>query len=314
MRRAAPARRRFEPAAGAAGDLPRHGIRLLAAVGPLPRPKPKPEAAPPGIAAAHPGDRGMEKDPRVLLHETFEAGAIDKDTWTTVKDEAEALSFSDDVPPASAGKKSLLVTAKLGENTGGHLFRRFRPGVERMHARYYVKFAPDCDYTHHFVRMGGDWPPVLWPTGGAGELPPGDKRFSTGIEPWGKGKQFPPPGAWHFYTYWCRMKRSGDGKYWGNSFAPDPPVAPQRGRWHCVEMMVRCNTLGTDDGRQAVWIDGKKVGDFGGFEWRTAQPLNCNFFLLMLYVTDRWTQHKVNRVWFDDVVVATDHIGPIAKQ
>ena len=31
----------------------------------------------------------------------------------------------------------------------------------------------------------------------------------------------------------------------------------------------------------------------------------------MSYVTDRWTKHKVNRVWFDDVVVATEYIGPI---
>jgi phage terminase large subunit-like protein len=31
----------------------------------------------------------------------------------------------------------------------------------------------------------------------------------------------------------------------------------------------------------------------------------------MSYVTDRWTANKVNRVWFDDVVVATDYIGPV---
>jgi len=31
----------------------------------------------------------------------------------------------------------------------------------------------------------------------------------------------------------------------------------------------------------------------------------------MSYITDRWTKHPVNRVWFDDVVVATEPIGPI---
>ena len=30
----------------------------------------------------------------------------------------------------------------------------------------------------------------------------------------------------------------------------------------------------------------------------------------MLYVTDRWTKHKVNTCWFDDTVVATEYIGP----
>jgi len=264
-----------------------------------------------GIAAKYPGDRGIVRDPRVLLHEDFEAGTFDRKKWTDISNKAGALAFSPQVPPASAGTKSLLVTATLGKNTGGHLFRRFKPGVERMHARFYVRFAEDCDYIHHFVHIVAQNPPTPWPTGGAGECPAGDKKFSTGLEPWGKWKRFPPPGAWHFYTYWHRMKRSGDGKFWGNSFAPETPHVPERGRWYCMEMMVQCNTVGKADGRQAFWIDGVKVGDFGGFEWRTAEDLRVNAFWLMSYVTDRWTKHPVNRVWFDDVVVATEYIGPI---
>ena len=306
------------PDAGAAGDLPRGGMRLSAAdvsgaaVRPAPGARPAPEEAAAGIAARYPGDRGIEKDPRVLLHEDFEAGTFDTKRWPSISNKADALSFSDDVPSASAGKKSLLVTAKLGENTGGHLFRRFKPGVETMHARYYVRFAPDCDYIHHFVHIVAENPPTPWPTGGAGLRPAGDKKFSTGLEPAGKGKRFPPPGAWNFYTYWHRMKAAGDGKYWGNSFMPDTPALPERGRWYAMEMMVQANTVGKDDGRQAFWVDGRKIGDFGGFEWRTTADLKINAFWLMSYITDRWTQHKVNRVWFDDVVVATEYVGPIA--
>jgi hypothetical protein len=266
-----------------------------------------------GIAAKFPGDAGLSKDPRVLLHEDFEAGALDKDRWPSISNEAGALSFSDDVPAASAGKKSLLVTAKLGENTGGHLFRRFTPGVERMHARFYVKFAPDCDYIHHFVHIVAENPPTAWPTGGAGECPAGDKKFSTGLEPAGFNGRQPPPGAWNFYTYWHKMKKSGDGRYWGNSFAPPVPAVPERGRWYAMEMMVQANTPGQADGRQAFWIDGRLVGDFGGIEWRTTADLKINAFWLMSYVTDRWTKNKMNRVGFDDVVVATEYIGPIAK-
>jgi len=267
-----------------------------------------------GIAAAWPGDAGIEKDPRVLLHEDFESGAFDRTRWSEISSKAEALSFSEDVPSASAGKKSLLVTAKLGENTGGHLFRRFKPGVEKMHARFYVKFAPDCDYVHHFVTIVAENPPTPWPTGGAGLCPAGDKKFSTGLEPAGNYKKFPPPGAWNFYTYWWQMKRSGDGKYWGNSFMPPAPVVPERGRWYAMEMMVQANTVGKADGRQAFWVDGKLVGDFGGIEWRTSADLKVNAFWLMSYITDLWTRNKVNRVGFDDVVVATEYIGPTAKK
>jgi len=34
----------------------------------------------------------------------------------------------------------------------------------------------------------------------------------------------------------------------------------------------------------------------------------------MSYITDLWTRNKVNRVGFDDVVVATEYIGPTAKK
>ena len=267
-----------------------------------------------GIAVKYPGDSGVEKDKRVLLYENFETAALDKNRWTDISNKAGALSFSDDVPAASAGKKSLLVTATLGANTGGHLFRRFERGVEKMHARWYVKFAPDSDYIHHFVHIVAELPATRWPTGGAGELPAGDKKFSTGLEPWGRWGKYPAPGAWNFYTYWWKMKQSGDGKYWGNSFMPEPAVVPERGRWYAMEMMVQANTPGRADGRQAFWVDGKKIGDFGGIEWRASADLKANAFWLMSYVTEHSAKtNKVNRVWFDDVVVATDYIGPIRK-
>jgi len=267
-----------------------------------------------GIAAKYPGDAGIEKDERVLLYENFETAALDKNRWTDISNKAGALSFSGDVPAASAGRKSLLVTATLGANTGGHLFRRFERGVAKMHARWYVKFAPDCDYIHHFVTIVAELPATRWPTGGAGELLAGGKKFSTGLEPWGRWGKYPAPGAWNFYTYWWKMKRSGDGKYWGNSFMPEPAVVPERGRWYAMEMMVQANTPGKADGRQAFWVDGKKVGDFEGIEWRASADLKANAFWLMSYITDHSAKtNKVNRVWFDDVVVATDYIGPIRK-
>jgi len=146
-----------------------------------------------GIAAKYPGDRGIEADPRVLLHEDFEAGTFDRKKWTDISNKAGALAFSPEHPAASAGWQSLMVTATLGKNTGGHLFRRFKPGVERMHARFYVRFAEDCDYIHHFVHIVAQNPPTPWPTGGAGECPAGDKKFSTGLEPWGPPKRRTSP-------------------------------------------------------------------------------------------------------------------------
>ena len=52
---------------------------------------------------------------------------------------------------------------------------------------------------------------------------------------------------------------------------------------------------------------------YKGINWRSSEKLKLNAFWLMLYVTERWAKtNKVNRVWFDDVVVATEYIGPPA--
>ena len=55
---------------------------------------------------------------------------------------------------------------------------------------------------------------------------------------------------------------------------------------------------------------------FEGFRWRTHPDLKVNFFWLLFYVTEYAAQqadttpNPVNRVWFDDIVVASEYVGP----
>ena len=109
------------------------------------------------------------------------------------------------------------------------------------------------------------------------------------------------------------MKKSGDGNYWGNSFAvPDAPPIP-RGRWICVEFMLQHNTPGKADGEQAFWIDGTLLGHWKDIAWRKSPTLKANALTLETYVTDRWTKHPVNVVEFDNAVIARSYIGPSGK-
>jgi hypothetical protein len=269
-----------------------------------------PATQPAGIAARHASDAEFAKDPAIILYEDFEGADLDKRKWPGISNNAGALALTRDPNEVFAGRQSLQVTATLGKNTGGHLFRRFEKGYEQLYARFCVKFAKDCDYIHHFVHMAAELPAVPWPTGGAGELPAGDKKFTVGIEPWGRWGKYPPPGGWHFYCYWWKMKKSPDGKYWGNDFAPAAYSVPERGRWYCVEFMTKCNTPGKEDGQVALWIDGNAVAHHKDINWRSDGNLKLNAFWLMLYVTENSTKNQVNTVWFDDVVVATEYIGP----
>lgn len=238
----------------------------------------------PGLAARYPGDKGIEKDRAVVFAENFEAGGVEslKGRWSSVGNKAGALSLSEEIAPGSAGLHSLAVTAKRGENEGGYLYKILKPGYDELYARLYVKFAPDYGFDHHFCSLGGEIDPKPWPVGKAGLRP--KRRFGTGLEPttallhtW-PPKRSPPPGFWHFYTYWPEMHSwetvegvvknnppEGTGtSFYGNNFSPAEPTLALRDKWICLEWMVKLNSdPEKSDGAQRFWIDGKLVGDWG---------------------------------------------------
>jgi len=299
----------------------------------------------PGIASKHKGDKAIATHKAVLVAESFEHGAVSDlgKRWSEVKNPlGTVLSFHEDVPAGAHGKRSLQVKATVGENTGGHVYTTFAE-QERVFLRFYVKFL-DAEYLHHFVGLGGYRPKTRWPQGHAGTRPDGSERFTVAIEPHGRSGRREPPGIWSFYNYWCEMKVSADGKHWGNGLkAVTPPEVPLK-RWQCVEVMVKLNSKpALHDGELALWLDGKLVAhfrkgarrgpwtgmgfqlrtsggeSFEGFRWRTDERLKANMVVLSSYVTARAMQRqgirdprgRRVRVLFDQVVVATDYIGPL---
>jgi predicted amidohydrolase len=308
-----------------------------------------------GLAARYPGDAGIERDPRVILVESFEHETLDAlaKGWETVSGR-DTMSLSGEKPAGSAGKRSLLIDREKG--AAGQLYGRLKNpqggwGFDRVFARYYVKFDPDCGEIHHFgTALGGNHPATPWPMVSAGKRPDGAKSFWSGIEPMGAA------WTWDYYTYWCEMRGSPPrGQTWGNTFIRDPQLKVEKGKWICIEQMIKLNEVGETDGEQALWIDGKLVSHLGqgipkglwifdkfspgeggegvrwndangqresfssprdgepfeGFRWRTAKELNVNFVWLYVY-TSKPDGHKI-KVWFDDVVLATEYIGPLAS-
>jgi hypothetical protein len=270
------------------------------------KPAPGPEKG--GLASLYPGDENIELDPRVLFVEDFETGTVAQigARWGSIG-KKENIELSGDVPAGSPGGKSLHISKN------GHLFTHTR-GVDTLYARFYVKFHPKTGYIHHFVHLVADVDPKPWPKGGAGTTPAGNAKFSTGIEPTGRWGRFPPPGVWNFYTYWHEMKTK-----WGSVYnGKQEPIQP--GRWYCVEAMLKANSQPDKaDGEQAFWVDGELYGRFRGFRWRTADKLKINSFWLLYYNTDQPARHnkdpkpasRVMEVWFDDIVIATEYVGPV---
>lgn len=274
------------------------------------------ESEPPkaGIASKYPHDRDIIKDKHVVFADDFER--TDFSRWD-VAQHPKQTKLARTKANVHAGKQSVEMTAVMPNAHGGDLIKWFKPGFDRLHARFYVKFEKDHSYVHHFVHIVGgrdQWSGF----GKAGRRPNGSDFFTTGIEPDSKWGRVKPPGVWHFYTYWPDMKGS-PGRYWGNDFSPKTPIPIPLDKWICVEFMVQANSApDKNDGEQAFWIDGKLAGRFTGIRWRHTNDLKINAFWLLYYVTPQALRRSragqgsgTSRVWFDDVVVATKYIGPM---
>jgi hypothetical protein len=275
-----------------------------------------------GLAAQYPGDAGIARDSAVLFADNFESG--DMKQW----DEKRGRVVMTDTAPHS-GKWSVHMPMERGKNTGGDAIKWFAPGADTVHVRFYVKFSADYRYTHHFVWLLANQAKNKWSGfGKAGQKPDGT-YFSTGMEPWFAWGKNPPPGEVNLYSYFLDMSPDPKmpGKYWGNAFFPPGPTAgeaasahralPALDRWQCWEFMLQANTAPERaDGRQAMWLDGKPVGEFTGIRWRNDDQLKVNCLWLEHYgydagdPTKRFWQDSQS-VWFDDVVVATRYIGPM---
>jgi hypothetical protein len=218
-----------------------------------------------GIAAKYPGDVGIEKDPDVVFVADFE-GSVDEicSRWEDVRGK-DIMSKSDEVPPGSGGKQSLLVTRPAGTTEGGHLYRRLKNdeggyGYDQLFFRFYMKFNKEHAPIHHYG--GCFWglnPPTSYAQGGAGVRPKGDKRWITQVEPGNFSR-------WHNYTYWQNMGGSPpNGQTWGNTFeyGMDLPPVPKE-KWICLEVMVKMNDIGDTNGELAYWVDGKLDRDSEG--------------------------------------------------
>ncbi len=307
----------------------------------------------PGIADRYPGDRGIDQDPAVVFAENFEQADLKaiESRWDMMRN-PEVMSISQDVPNGSSGNRSLLISQQAEKGTGGDLYRRLGDGYEHVFTRMYVKFAQDCDPLHHFgTCLGGNHPATPWPAVRAGEPPKGDKSFWVGIEPFGQSwtwdyytywcemRGSPPRGQtwgnsfvhdesltvkraeWICVEWMVKMNRVGDSDGEMALWIDGKPISHlgkgfPRGKW------VFDKFFPNQEGEGVRWnfdkgdrehFETKQGGDpFEGFRFRTDKRLNVNFVWLYVYLT-KGTRGHTNRIWFDDVVVATEYIGPIAS-
>lgn len=304
-----------------------------------------------GIASRYPHDQGIAGDPSVVFVENFEESDIDalRPRWDMLRN-SNVMSLSEDTPAGSGGKNSLLISQVAEKGTGADLYRRLDRGYEKLYTRMYVKFAEDCEPVHHFgTCIGGNNPQTRWPSVRAGQPTSGEKGFWVGIEPFGKKWQWDyytywcemrgsPPrgqtwgnsfihneelkvrrGKWTCIEVMIAMNQVGESNgemaLWidGHQVSHLGQGFP-KGKWTFDKFFpgqegggVRWDAAKGDREYFQTAVGGDP---FEGFRFRTVSELNVNFLWLYLYITKGSPGH-FNRVWYDDVVVATEYIGPL---
>lgn len=280
-----------------------------------------------GIARNYVRDQGIADDPAVIFSDNFEgARSAIFSNWTT--NDTNAVSHASDTPVGSAGTKSILIEP-LG--ISGTLYKRLNEDHETLYLRYYIKYGASA-YHHTGGFLGGYYPPTNWPQGDAGLKgirPNGDRLIHVGFEE-RSGSRL------DFYANWIDMRGDAfQGLYFGRSFVSDLALPIRTGNWQCVEFMLKMNSqVNNFDGELALWIDGELVvhfkpsspngfwaqngawnmnagsPGFQGFQWRDT----LNYGLNWVKIQNFDDTGAPDSVWFDDLVVATEYIGPLNSQ
>jgi len=244
-----------------------------------------------GIGSQYPGDVGIEKGPAVIFAEDFGSGDLSQ--WEGGHGRTCAKVTSD---PANVHSGRFALEWRVPKNdTGGHIYRWLKPGYDEIHARVYWKLAEDwCVTKMHGWGISAAKPEISVP-GNAGRRADGTNKFCAIVDA--------PHRNLSLYVYYPEQK-SEYGDRFGTGVAMEP------GHWYCVEVMQKANTPGRSDGEMALWVDGKEVGRWSDLRFRDVPELRLNKVFLMLYIHRNDT--SLNRCFYDDLVVATEYIGPQA--
>jgi hypothetical protein len=217
-------------------------------------------------------------------------------------------------------------------------YQELPTGYNELYLRYYVKYEAlgTSNPYHHTGMVLGAWAPLTGYLKGYSDfVPAGDEWFAAYFEPH-EGHRL------DFYNYWPGMMAWGEivsppainsesGDYYaaGNQMIGSDDVHFVPDAWMCIEIRILVNDpVSSANGELTLWIDGELVAAFGpghpnvtqdgthliidpdglpfeGLVWRTDPALRLNYI---------WLNHNPktqSEVRFDQLVVATEYVGPI---
>lgn len=139
--------------------------------------------------------------------------------------------------------------------------------------------------------------------GGAGEPPSGRNKFSAtlALDNWPE---------LHFYVYHSEQPDLWGEWFYCHRFFCSVPI--KTGRWYCMEMMLRNNTPGENDGELRAWLDEKLVIKVGNLRFRDIPEMQIRRFSIISYFGGGGpenTSPKDQKVFIDNYVVSRSRVG-----
>jgi hypothetical protein len=285
-----------------------------------------------GIARKHIGDADIAKDPAVIFADDFEGYSKSDDLWKRWDNlfQKQFVGLTTTSANVYRGKQALEFTLPKQEaELSDAVEKVLKPERDCLFLRYYSKYEGPYDVvgsSHNGAGISAHYQDAKG-MATPGVPANGTNKFLANLETWRGEPSTPSPGSLNIYIY-----HPGQRSQWGDHFFPNglvspntslpfdfgptfvkrPEIVPQLDKWYCYEFMVKANTPGKEDGRIAVWLDGKLVADFMHLRLRDVDTLKIDRFSLCFHIKSN--PKGPCRKWYDNVVAATSYIGPVAAK
>ncbi len=253
-----------------------------------------------GLASQYVDDEGIQDHPAVIAATGFETRQWAADTFGYSRDLPQGYQHTTDPSIVLSGNGCL----QIQQTAGTHQPYEFAPDIpesEIIFVRWYRRYEAGYDWTQH--KMPGVYAKASSAQdGSAGVRPTGCDKYSCKLfVDWNARPAF--------YAY----HPDQEGIY-GDHYAQNigVPIELETERWYCFEMMLKSNTSGRYDGELKMWIDGTLTGHVEGLRFRTCDTLKINEFTHSAYVGGNWVSERDQKLWDDNLVIATEYIGPTA--
>ena len=255
-----------------------------------------------GLAAFYPEDEGIANHPAVLFASGFETKEWLRQDFGIPTSELQAKGHQTTNPDNVFFGNGALEYQNLEGKHDPDPYGIYFEGQDIIYVRYYRRYEANYDFSCQ-AKMTGVWA-LAEGAPGSGNHPNGYDQFSYRLE------TSPDPNQPELYIYHPEQLTQYGQPFYQNI---GTPVTIETNRWYSIELMLKANDAGQRNGKAKLWIDGVLKAYYQNFRFRDTNSLKINALQITARVGGLCFAPQDQKVWDDNLVLATQYIGPMAQ-